>query len=208
VREGGLLGQSPPHSAPANVARFSPDGSQIISGGDVQRLRLWDAETLHPAAEPQRLDAAIDDARFLDDGRVIRVRLEDDRTPTFALTRAGSLNGAGPPPDLELFTGPASGPALQADLARWLGEAPTLLQPAPHGAVELVPLVWAGGGSWRKILCARQGPLSDFVACAVSAHSSGKTIIQTFKPVGPRAGAPDGIRCRFGPRAGGRPAWP
>jgi WD40 repeat protein len=138
VRQGGLLGQSPPHSAPANVARFSPDGSRIISGGDDQRLRLWDAETLHPAAEPMRLDAAIDDARFLDDGRLIRVRLEDDRAPTFALTRAGSLNGAGSPPDLELFTGPPPDPALRADSRRWLGETPTAIQPSPHGPLAAV----------------------------------------------------------------------
>jgi WD40 repeat protein len=57
------------HHEPVLVARFSPDGSHILTGSVDKAARLWDAATGRTVGPPVRHHAAIDRAVFSPDGR-------------------------------------------------------------------------------------------------------------------------------------------
>lgn len=141
VVDGRLLAETQLSGAPAIVARFSPDGSRVLSASDDQSLRVWNAETLHPIAEPLRVDAAIETVRFLGNPGLIQVSLEDHRECSFALSQVGIHPLLGQSIDLTPFVTKPLLPELASSVQRWSGEAPALVAAAPNES-----LVAAGRG--------------------------------------------------------------
>ena len=86
------------HTAPVESVAFSPDGSRIVSGGDDETLRLWNADTGQPIGEPLTgHTAAVLSVAFSPDGKRIASG-GDDRpcgcgTPPPAKPSARPLTG-------------------------------------------------------------------------------------------------------------------
>src|SRR5262249_28239519 len=56
------------HAALVGTARFSADGSLIVTGSDDRTARVWDTETGQPVGEPLHHDSGVFGADFSRDG--------------------------------------------------------------------------------------------------------------------------------------------
>jgi len=111
-RLGGLL----PHPGPVESAAFSPDGRSVLTVGDDDRVRLWEAATGRPIGHPVEHPGRVLAATFSADSRgVLTVSADEqgqvwltatDRAFRAPLHRAGPVEAAAFSPDgLALVTG-------------------------------------------------------------------------------------------------------
>jgi WD40 repeat protein/tRNA A-37 threonylcarbamoyl transferase component Bud32 len=57
------------HKATVNTARFSPDGTCVVTGSNDKTARIWDARTGFPLSEPMMHGERVTSAEFSSDGR-------------------------------------------------------------------------------------------------------------------------------------------
>jgi WD40 repeat protein len=60
-----------PHTAPVRCVAFSPDGRVVLTAGDDQAARQWEAATGKPVGEPMLHRGRVTSARFSPDGRLV-----------------------------------------------------------------------------------------------------------------------------------------
>ncbi len=68
-----------PHASPVRCVAFSPDGRIVLTAGDDQIARLWDAANGEPIGRPMPHRGRVLVARFSSDGRVV-LTAGDDQT--------------------------------------------------------------------------------------------------------------------------------
>ncbi len=190
------------HGSPVRIALFSPDGSQIVSGGFDGTIRVWDAEDGSPIGLPHRLGSLLLDLAFSPDGTRIATgategnariwRLEGGRLHRLALlAHRGPVRRVAFSPDgTRLATASHDGTArvwdgrtgdpLTAPLAhthdRWVSDA----EFSPDGT----RLATAGQDGTARVWDAHTGRLIEFKEAAIS-HSIG---------IGEASFSPDGAR--------------
>ena len=59
------------HESPVDAAAFSPDGRTVLTGGDYQTARLWDAATGLPIGQPLRDDGTVFAVAYSPDGKTL-----------------------------------------------------------------------------------------------------------------------------------------
>jgi WD40 repeat protein len=92
-RTGARIGRPMGHAGSITMARFSADGSWILTASRDSTARIWDAHTGHPAGEPWRHDGPVETAQFSPDGRraVTASRFGTVRVWDLSLPERGSL---------------------------------------------------------------------------------------------------------------------
>jgi WD40 repeat protein len=110
-------------------ARFSPDGSTLLTWSDAGSLQRWDVISGQPLGLPMRHDTPVGDAFFGTDGQTLRSWSLDGEMRRWALsvTRPPSLSFASGASPLSVVAGADAGSVVYAtasgDACHWSGKA-------------------------------------------------------------------------------------